>query len=173
MKLELRALTNRDGHLSAEQVVAKARDQRSALHKHPYFLDWDDDKAANEYYLQAARHIISDYTVMVTIEDIPREVRKYIEDPIDMGYVTVQEASQPSRIDYVLINVRRARTILQNVMNAMDQWEWTGPSIGPTASAIASCDLIIEACEEEKEDKEERQSKRRQSRNDKEKDART
>uniref|UniRef100_A0A6M3XSX5 Uncharacterized protein n=1 Tax=viral metagenome TaxID=1070528 RepID=A0A6M3XSX5_9ZZZZ len=62
-----------DGILRAEDVVEYARDSSTVLHSQ---FEWDDNKAAQEYRIWQARHIIS-----VTVTVLPRvngSIRAYV-----------------------------------------------------------------------------------------------
>lgn len=78
----LAAIHERDGELTAEQVVAEAAaNPDSPLHTR---FEWDNSKAAHQYRLEQARSLIRSYTL--TVED--NQVRRFV-------YIKSTESYQP------------------------------------------------------------------------------
>jgi|ERR1035437_121881 hypothetical protein len=120
------------GILRAESVVEYARDPGTALHER---FEWDDDKAAQEYRIWQARHLIR---VMVTV--LPQhkgEVRVYVSLGDDRqqeggGYRTISAVMADPEMrtamleeaadDMRLFKVKyRVLTELADVFEAMDR----------------------------------------------------
>jgi hypothetical protein len=60
---ELNSLQSVDGYIDTNDVVAKAKDIKSALHKHPAF-EWDVTKAAERQWHDAARGLIQIWVII-------------------------------------------------------------------------------------------------------------
>ena len=98
--------------LTAEKVVAKARDKNSPLHK---FFEWDDTHAAKEWRIQQARVLI-------------HEIKVVIEDKEYVGFqnVTVQTTDGSQRlylpVREVVSNKDLREQILQRALNQQEYW---------------------------------------------------
>ena len=55
---EVRAIHKEKGYIKPQDVVAKARDENSALHD---YFDWDNDSAAEKYRVYRARHLLKSF----------------------------------------------------------------------------------------------------------------
>lgn len=113
----------RDGRLSAEEVVAFARDPSNVLHGE---FEWDDVVAGHRYRLDQARRLIR--TIIDVRNDDAREVAvvRYVRDPQmppdRQGYVTVDQArSEPeTAAAIVAYEVGRAESILRRAEDLAD-----------------------------------------------------
>jgi hypothetical protein len=81
----LLGLYQRDGELTAETVVAEARNRRSRLHRH---FEWDDGAAATQWRLHQARLLINH--CMVSIMEQP--VREFVHLPSQGSYAPIRDA---------------------------------------------------------------------------------
>lgn len=78
------------GTVTAEAVLAAARNKKSALHAE---FEWDDKKAAHEHRLDQARALIRSVKVEITTETTIIKTVAYVRDPDlpaeDQGYVSI------------------------------------------------------------------------------------
>lgn len=72
----------RNGRLSAMELVEDARDPGSPLH--PLFT-WDDERAAQEYRLEQARTVIRSVQVQVERRSVMVAAPRYVKDPSRPG----------------------------------------------------------------------------------------
>jgi hypothetical protein len=70
------------GFVRPSDVVQAARAARNPLHQ---FFEWDNTKAAEEYRLVQARHLIRRVTVILTSGDEPIPIRAFISLMGDRG----------------------------------------------------------------------------------------
>lgn len=86
------ALLERNGRLTADDVVEAARDPKSPLH---HYFTWDDAQAAHARRIDEARSLIRSVRVVVTYESskiaVPRYVRDTARDDDVQGYVTAEQ----------------------------------------------------------------------------------
>lgn len=80
---ELRWLEERNGQITAPDVVQHASDTRSAMHQ---YFEWDDSEAAKEYRLDQARALIT--SVRVRIDTMPERgpMRAFVHIPAAKPY---------------------------------------------------------------------------------------
>lgn len=84
---ELTVIYERDGELTAENVLAAASKVGSRLNR---YFEWDDTAAAHLYRLDQARHLIR----RVTIELMGSEVRAFVHVPSAGTYAPVRDAME-------------------------------------------------------------------------------
>lgn len=81
----------RDGRLTANDVVEAARDPRSPLHEH---FEWDDDAAAEAWRIEQARRLIRTVRLVVITETetiaAPYYARDTGKDAGEQGYVALE-----------------------------------------------------------------------------------
>jgi hypothetical protein len=121
----LRALENKHGCLTPTHVVEAARNPKHPLHKD---FEWDNTKAAANYRLDQARHLISSVRVVMTVEKQKFSVVGYVRDP-DVaplqGYRAIARirSEESASADVLAAEVERVRSIFeraQNVAKALD-----------------------------------------------------
>lgn len=95
---ELKALEDRRGRLTPQQVVETAEPDNSPLHG---FFEWDDAKAGAAYRIEQARELIRRVKIEVTVEDRTFRVVGYVRDP----------EKEPTRPGYVATMKVTARTV--------------------------------------------------------------
>jgi ppGpp synthetase/RelA/SpoT-type nucleotidyltranferase len=84
VKKELEDIEKKNGTISAQAVVERARPEDSVLHK---FFEWDDAVAAEQHRLAQARHLINMVVVEVKNKsDEPLITRAYVEVDNKNGY---------------------------------------------------------------------------------------
>jgi hypothetical protein len=66
------------GHITAEQVVAAARDENSPLHD---YFDWDDTTAAEKYRLMQGRTLIRTVRYEFHVDKKTYELPYFVRDP--------------------------------------------------------------------------------------------
>lgn len=83
------------GVLTPDNVVSDAQRPESPLHGLTIWKDWDREKAAHAWYLEAARELIREVRVVVSNETTIINAPFYIRDPDadgdNQGYVSVVE----------------------------------------------------------------------------------
>ena len=101
----LREIEDRQGILSAEDVVSRARDKKSPLH--PKFV-WDDSVAGQLYRIHQARNLIRVYVeVLPEVEDnIEHNVYVSLKDDRydGGGYRSIVSVMQDSELRASLLN---------------------------------------------------------------------
>ena len=75
---EIKALEDRRGRLTPEQVVEAARDKASALHD---CFEWDDSTAAEKYRLDQARDLLKRVKIEIEYHETTIKVVGYVRDP--------------------------------------------------------------------------------------------
>lgn len=106
---ELKALEDRRGRLTAEQVVEAARPDGSALHG---CFEWDDSKAAESYRIEQARELIRRVKIEVTIEERTIKTVGYVRDPD-------KNATEPGYQNTLKVTVRGAADVLRNELECI------------------------------------------------------
>lgn len=72
----LQIANDNDGLLRVRDVVERAKDERSKLHR---YFDWDDSTAGEKYRRQQARQIVRTYAVEVQrFDGRPRQIRAFV-----------------------------------------------------------------------------------------------
>mgnify|MGYP001221532398 CR=1 FL=1 len=99
------------GPLTADRVIAAAKDPKSPLHA---WFTWDVKAAAMAYWREQARELIRSVEVTVLIEERPVEVSYFVRDPrletATQGYVGIEDLQQ---------NPEWARTHVQRELAAV------------------------------------------------------
>lgn len=103
---EVEDIQQKEG-LTAENLVKRAMDKNNPLHE---LFDWNKDKAAKEYWLQAARILINEIKVVVDSE----EIFKYEN-------VSVNVDGSNARIYETRVNILNNKNLRKQVM--MSAWE--------------------------------------------------
>jgi hypothetical protein len=104
------------GRLTPSDVVRDARDPKSPLHSQ---FEWDKTKAAQQYWLDQARKLITSVYVKVNTEHSRVSVPFYIRDPAarssEQGYVSVNRLrTQPEMArEAILAEFARVADILR------------------------------------------------------------
>ena len=91
-----------------EQIVDKARDQSTELHK---CFEWDDTTAAEKYRLQQARQIVCHLVIRETIAENKPPIRFFFKPDSDSGY-------QPTRT--IVRNQDSYQNLLASAMRDLD-----------------------------------------------------
>lgn len=94
---EIERLKNENGPLTTAAIVESARSPESPLHN---YFEWDDSTAAESWRMAQARHLVN--RIEVVIEKNGEEIvvpfmvnvifKKNDNEPLNQGYVTVEEA---------------------------------------------------------------------------------
>ena len=118
---ELRSLYERDGHLTAEQVLAAAADESSPLHSQ---FVWDDTEAARRYRLEQAGALIRRCKVtIVGSDEQTHRVRAYVHLPAEEGpgrYMPTGEAlADPATRNVVIQQAARDVAALRRKYKAL------------------------------------------------------
>jgi len=106
---ELKALEDRRGRLTAEQVVEAAEDESSALHA---CFEWDDVKAGAAYRIEQARELIRRVKIEVTIEERTFKTVAYVRDP-------EKEGNAPGYQNLMRVTARTAGDMMRNELTAV------------------------------------------------------
>jgi len=118
---EIRAL-ERDGRLTPESVIAKARNPKSPLHDR---FEWDNSAAAHQHRLQQARGLIRSVMVTITTEERTVSTVHYVRDPAaedGQGYVSLaQLKTEPENARAMLMHsFAQAKTYLDRAEEFAD-----------------------------------------------------
>jgi hypothetical protein len=125
IKDELEAIKQADkgGLLHAHAVISYARTHtKSELHG---VFEWDDNKAAEEYRLFQARHVIQYY--FVSEEGTPQLVSLTVDRSKGGGYRAINDVVTNERLGKVMLQdalaeLRRAQVKFQRVKELMPVW---------------------------------------------------
>jgi AmiR/NasT family two-component response regulator len=74
----LKELQEEHGALTADVVIADAKDSESPLHGH---FEWDIERAAYRPWVTIANRIINSFKVHVTIEEFTVKIPTYVREP--------------------------------------------------------------------------------------------
>jgi len=121
---ELFAIEQKFGSVTREAVVKRARDKRSALHKH---FEWNIGKAAESYWLGQAGDLIRSVVYQVKIIGGP------IDEPtrsFQPALVSVRRATEDEKLESIgYVSVGRALAdpgmraqILEQAAHELDAW---------------------------------------------------
>jgi len=114
---EIKALEDRRGRLSPQEIVEAARAEGSALHE---CFEWDDTKAAESWRIEQARDLIRRVKIEVVIEDRSFRTVAYVRDQDQTahkaGYrsvlkITKTGSAQMMRAELEAIGADMARAI--------------------------------------------------------------
>ena len=98
---EVRALEDSHGRVTADRVIAAARNPKSALHR---YFEWDDKLAAVKFRIEQARELIRNVRDLLEIEDevIELEFPTYVRDQLratnESGYTNLMHVKSPPAI---------------------------------------------------------------------------
>lgn len=111
----IKALEDRAGRVTAEDLVAAARDRKHPLHGD---FEWDDHKAAHQYRLNQARQLISSVRVVMTVETKQMAIVGYVRDPEAaplQGYRAVAKirSERDVAVEALLVEIERVQSILE------------------------------------------------------------
>ena len=112
----VKELEDRDGKVTADSLVAAARDKRHPAHND---LPWDDKIAGHQYRLVVARQIIASVRIMITTSTKTVSCVAYVRDPDapprQQGYVNVARlrTETESAREALLTEVSRAQSLLE------------------------------------------------------------
>ena len=111
---ELKAIEDRAGRLTPEQVVDAAASEDSALHE---CFTWDDSEAAAKWRLDEARAIIRSVRIETVVVD--RTIRSvgYVRDPSKdtdaAGYIATMRARKPDAVEIVRAELNAVSALLE------------------------------------------------------------
>ncbi len=105
VETELRRLFDRDGTLTAEQVVTAATPATSPLHS---YFEWDNDAAGTKWRLEQARGLIRSCKIVIeAAEDRTYHVRAFTNVPGEHYAPTERVLSDSRSRDLVLSELQR------------------------------------------------------------------
>ena len=129
---ELKRLADEnDGVLTAESVVAAARDEGSVLH--PQF-EWDNDAAAENYRLWQARQLIRVTVEYIGPVDAPVKTRVFVSLTPDRR----QESGGYRHIVAVLSDREKRQQLLADAMAEMERFQRKYESLQEVSEVIAA-----------------------------------
>lgn len=146
VEIELTAL-EKDGRLTPEDVVAAARNPKSALHPH---FNWDNKEAAHFWRLEQARTLIRSVKINITIDErIVRSVA-YVRDPETpanaQGYVrlaSIKTGSEAAR-DAMLAELSRVSSALERARSISEILELRDEVESLLRSAVSLRERVVE-----------------------------
>lgn len=114
---ELQVIQRQHGGLEPQVVVEKAKNPRSALHKH---FEWDDSEAAKEYRIHQARNLIRAVEVIIQpVQDRPPITTR--------AFISVVQQNNEGRIylpiERVMSDPNYRRQTIERAMAELDVWE--------------------------------------------------
>ncbi len=111
---EIKALEDRAGKLTPEQVIEAAADESSALHG---CFTWDDSEAAAKYRLDEARELIRSVRIETVIEERTIRSVAYVHDPRreqnESGYVNVLRVRKPDAVEVMRTELNSIAALLE------------------------------------------------------------
>ena len=110
----------RDAEITPEQVLEKARDEQSELHK---CFEWNDSIAAEKYRLQQARQLIQ-FFVVVPKQDSKPPIRHFqITSQRNVYMPTTHFATQPDEYQKLLQRAYAELRSFQNRYKSLSELE--------------------------------------------------
>lgn len=94
-----------ENQLSPKAVVDRAKDPANPMHK---IFEWNDKVAGKRYRLQQARALISDFEVLVEVDERTYNLNEFVEQPQkknrDQGYVSIHKLVDNKRLAMDCVN---------------------------------------------------------------------
>lgn len=110
----------RDAKITPEQVLEKARDEQSELHK---CFEWNDSIAAEKYRLQQARQLIQLFVVVPKQDSKPPIRRFQITSQRNVYMPTTHFATQPDEYQKLLQRAYAELRSFQNRYKSLSELE--------------------------------------------------
>ena len=114
---EVKALEDKKGKLTPEQIVKAAENPKSALHR---CFEWDDAKAAHCFRVEQAREILVRIKIDVEYEDGAVRVVSYVRDPDksyrEQGYASVSRISRPDAATMMRQELERISALFERAI---------------------------------------------------------
>ena len=110
-----------NGVVTPEMVVEDAKDRSSIFHN---LIEWNNEKASEQFRLQQARHIINHVFEVTVIEGKPHKHRSFFSvtnDSKQKVYVTVENAL--TNKNYKVQLYGRALTQLRNLQGMLEMMQ--------------------------------------------------
>lgn len=124
--LDTLAGQDRDGLVQPEAVVEAAKNPESPLHR---YFEWDTDRAAYNYWLVQARHLIAQYS-FVRINNEPKYVNVTLANG-RRGYVSTERAvADPDLYEQIVSDAERVIGALRNKLSAFERAKGVVATLG-------------------------------------------
>lgn len=145
----IEALRN-SGGLSTQRLLDANRKEGTVLHNE---FEWDDGKAAEEYRLNQAAHIIRSIVVVQQKDEDQEEDREPVQVPVKIYYPTHAEKGEYERVDVLLKNEDSRRKLLNDCLSELKAFQRKYSSLKELADMLAPSIGLIEQYIAELEDK--------------------
>ncbi len=134
---EIKALEDRAGKLTPEQVVEAASDESSALHS---CFTWDDSEAAARWRLDEARELIRSVRIETVIEERTIRSVAYVHDPKrdqnEAGYVNVMRVRKPDAVEVMRTELNSIAALLERAHGIAQSKAAALPGVAGSVSRI-------------------------------------
>ena len=114
---EIKAIEDRQGRLTPEQVIEAARDESSALHA---CFEWDNDAAADKWRIEQARELITRVRIEIMYQERTIKVVNYVRDPgktpADPGYQALMKIRARGAAELLTDELDRITALIERVI---------------------------------------------------------
>lgn len=144
---ELKALEDRRGRITPQEVVEAATPEDSPLHG---CFEWDDEKAGAAYRIDQARELLKRVKIEVVIEDRTIRTVGYVRDTSrdvsESGYVATMKVTALAANDLLRAELQAVSADLSRVVNLAEAKAVELPGLaGKVARIKASVDSLAES----------------------------
>jgi len=138
LALERIRRSNKTEKLEPKDVVSSAENPRSYLHR---YFEWDDTRAAHQYRLHRARHLLASIEVVIAPAVQSKPVRAYAAfrkdgTPQQKEYVTITDA---------LADPEKRQELLHRAMKEILRWRKEYRALEELAPIFSEVDKLAEA----------------------------
>ena len=116
--------------ITADAVIEEARKRGSPLHG---FFEWDDSRAAQEYRLDQARHLVRSITVTVEGNGEPIAVRAFVHVGSRQEYMPSVRAMRQSEI---------REEVVARALAELESWRRRYYNLREFAGVVAAIDSV-------------------------------
>lgn len=114
---EIRALEDKQGRLTPQQVVEAARSKTSALHG---CFEWDDEKAGASYRIEQARELLRRVKIVIEVDERTIRTVGYVRDTTagqnEPGYRATLKVRGQAAVDMIRTELEAVGADLSRVV---------------------------------------------------------
>ena len=109
------------GEFTPEQVLEEAGSKKSPIHR---FFQWNNTKAARQFRLQQARHLVNHLLIVITIDNEEVGTKAFHSIEVELGDATEKEYSS---FEVVINDPDRKNQIIERALAEVEAWteRWT------------------------------------------------